>query len=185
MPMLLGLTGPAGCGKDSVANHLQREHAFTPTSFAAPLKNACQYLFGLSHDEVTDRELKEKTIPFWGLSPRQIMQRFGTEAMKVTFGDEFWVKSWLRTYQKFGTTDHVVVSDVRFEEEAAQIRAMGGRIVHITRNNNPLALDGDAAKHASEMGVARLEGDLVIGNNGALNDLYIAADTVARIAMGV
>lgn len=184
MPMLIGLTGVAGSGKDAVAEHLYRKHGFTVTSFASPLKKAAQVIFGLTDSEMRDRTLKEAINPYWGLSPRQIMQQLGTEAMKGTFGKDVWIKSWKRYYALLGTTDHIVVSDLRFDEEADAIRDLGGKIIHITRDNNPFALTGIAASHASEAGVMKVEGDLWVGNNGSLADLWNAADSLVSLGMG-
>lgn len=184
MNMLIGITGAAGSGKDTVADHLFAKHSFTPTSFARPLKQAVKDIFWLTDTEMTDRDLKEKVNPFWGLSPRTIMQRFGTEAMRGTFGNEIWIRTWHRVYQALADTDHIVVSDVRFEDEAKAVRDLGGKIIHIVRPNNPHALASGTAGHTSESGIACEEGDIILQNNGTLNQLRLSVDEILQLGMG-
>jgi hypothetical protein len=82
---LIGIVGKARSGKSSIAQHLWSEHAFTRIALADPLKLAAQQIFGLSDEQALRDEFKEIEIPFWGMSPRQMFQRIGTEASKPVF----------------------------------------------------------------------------------------------------
>ena len=92
---LIGITGEARSGKDTIAKHLWAEYGFTRIAFADPLKLAAQQMFGLSHAQTWDDSLKEVVIPHWGMTPRKIFQLMGTEASKPVFGEDVWVKRWL------------------------------------------------------------------------------------------
>lgn len=181
MKKLFGLTGAAGCGKDTVASFMVSDHGVLPTSFAGPLKEAAMFLFGFTKEDLEDRAKKEAPLPYWGISPREILQRMGTEAMRNTFGDNFWLRRWFITYSQFKDTDDVVVSDVRFENEAEMIRSLGGTIIHIIRPANPYALSGGTAAHASAAGIQMSASDAVIINDGAIEDLK---EAVNRIVTG-
>jgi hypothetical protein len=116
---LIGITGKARAGKDTVAKYLVRNYGFVSSSFALPLKRAAKEMFGLSDDEAFGDELKEVPIPFWwGLSPRAMFQKLGTEGGRILFGDDIWLKRWERFYLQYRDSAHVVVSDVRFDNEA-------------------------------------------------------------------
>ena len=178
---LFGLTGQAGSGKDTVAEILSVEYGVLPTSFAAPLKQAALLLFGMSEEHINNRELKETLLPFWDMSPREILQKLGTDAMRNTFGDNFWLRKWFTTYTSFKDTDDVSVTDVRFPNEAELIRSLGGTIVHIVRPGNPLALTGAAADHPSNKPLNPEASDVILWND---SDLNVLRDRVGELVRG-
>lgn len=167
---LIGVTGKARSGKDAVATILVEEHGFVRTAFADPLKRAAAILFDWPSEVAFSDDIKEHRSPFWNMTGREIMQKFGTEAMRGTFGEDFWVKRWVSDYARLSPMHSIVVSDVRTETEAKAIRGLGGIILHITRKGS--GLSGAEAQHSSEAGVLfDSEGDLRISNNGTLEEL--------------
>lgn len=176
MTMLIGVAGKAGSGKDTVAEHLFFQHGFCKIAFADALRKACGAMFGFSAVQMSDREMKEAVDPYWGLSPRRALQLLGNDAVKPVFGNDVWVKRWLMDYNLIRDTDHVVVSDVRFDLEADLIREQGGVIIHLERPG--AGLSGEAGQHSSEAGVRFLEGDLLLLNNGNLTDLFDKLDAL-------
>jgi len=172
---LIGITGKARSGKDTIAKHLWAEHEFTRIAFADPLKAAAKSIFGLTDAQTWGDTLKEVAIPYWGMSPRQMFQLLGTEAVKGTFGPDTWVKRWTISYDLLKDTDHIVVPDVRTDLEAQAIRNLGGAIVKVVRNTS--GLEGETAKHSSECGLT-VAPDFTIANNGAFADLYYHINTI-------
>lgn len=168
---LIGLTGKAGSGKDTCADHLVNIYGFQKLSWAAPLKQA---LAVMGFPEPTDRTLKEKQIEGFDFSWRQAAQALGTEWGRGLDPD-IWVKIIERSLHDLANDSYawnLVISDVRFENEATMIRRMGGRVVHITGRAVDL---GDAAGHASEAGVEYYPSkDSIIENTGTIADLYAA-----------
>lgn len=162
--MLIGITGKAGAGKDTLAELMWKGLGFTRLAFADPLKRAAQEIFGLSDAQTWSCDLKELDIPYWGMSPRRMFQLLGTEAMQPTFGREVWIKRWQLAYELIKDSDHVVVPDVRFDTEALMIRERGGFIVRVERNGDT-NLSSQAQQHASENGLT-MTIDLVIHNQG-------------------
>lgn len=169
--MLIGITGKAGVGKDTVADELWRKYAFTRIAFADPMKRAAQEIFGLTDAQAWSRDLKEVPIEYWGMSPRRIFQLIGTEAMQPTFGKDVWVRRWLLSYNLVKDSDHVVVPDVRFDHEAKMIQALGGFTLLITRGVES-NLEQTAQAHISEAGINKDYIDLVIRNDGTIPDLH-------------
>ncbi|ABM37582.1 deoxynucleotide monophosphate kinase family protein [Polaromonas naphthalenivorans] len=105
------------------------------------------------------RSLKEEF--FAPRSPRQIMQWWGTEYRRIYSGQDYWTRTLkARVYiQQESNQWRHVISDVRFDNEAEAVRAMGGVIWQIKRPG----LKHDAS-HVSETDGSRFKPDLVINN---------------------
>lgn len=185
--MIIGLTGKARSGKDTVRQILERTYGFEGFAFADALKQAMVPLFGIDPRHLYDDKKKEQPIPGWGdLTMRRAMQLLGTEAMRGTFGDDFWIK---RLRKEIYGKRMVVISDVRFDNEAAAIRNWGGAIVEVKRTS--AGLQDDAGAHASEKGVSPYLVHLTIDNNSSLAMLQLAteqaftklADAMHRLAL--
>lgn len=188
MFQLIGLTGPAGSGKDEVAKALVQV-GFVQYALASPIKRALNAIFGWDMKQWEDREWKEKEIDALGFSPRRAAQTLGTEWGRTLHNDlwvalaEFTLKFYetaLQGGEKFkkenpeaeGLPHYVgmVVSDVRFENEARWIRENGGAVWHIERANV-----AKVEAHSSEAGVRREYADIALFNSGTVAGLQRAA----------
>jgi len=167
LPRLIGLYSPApGSGKTTVANLLiEHEHV----SFAASLKRAVFNMLrelGLpgSHYVFTD---KEAIIPELGVSARHMMQTLGTEWGRACIHPDFWVMiARAKAERIMADGRSVVVDDVRFPNEAAMIRDLGGELWRIDRPG--VTYSGD---HSSEGGLEDITPDRVIVNDGTITQL--------------
>ena len=174
---LIGLSGKARSGKDTVANHLWLHHEFTRIAFADPLKQGVKAMFGLTYDQTFDDALKEVMIEHWGMTPRRMFQLMGTEAIRNTFGQDVWCKRFMLSYDLLKDTDNVVVPDVRFDNEAELIRSLGGVIVEIRRGTG---LAGEAGAHISEAGLSEAP-EIVINNDSTLENLGLVTDQLVAV----
>lgn len=168
---LIGLVGAKGAGKDTVGAHLVKHHGFERRAFADSLKKACQIIFGLSDAQVNDPNEKEVPDPFWEKTPREILQKVGTEGIRNTIDKNVWVKSLFRSLPSRG---RFVITDVRFENEAHEVRSRGGCVWLVER----LGREGDG--HVSEQ-LARKEHswfDKVLINNKTPADLFHQVDEI-------
>lgn len=162
MKLLVGISGKAGSGKDTAACYFVNNHGFLQYAIAGPLKRALEVL-GIH--EPRDRNLKEALIPGRRYSYREAAQKLGTEwARSLDVG--FWLNLAEAYYES--TPWSVVISDVRFENEAAFVRERGGLIIHLRGR----AADVANATHASEQGVEVHDTDCVIYNTDSLEKLY-------------
>lgn len=179
--MLIGLCGAAGAGKGSVAAFLAAgETPFVEIAFADPLYAAVSAITGLSVASLKDRAIKEQPIEGIGKSPRQLLQLLGTEFGRKMLGESVWVDRAMQTIEHYEVAGiSVVVTDVRFDNEAEAIRGRGGVVWRVVRDA-PSCLSGDAAAHASEGGISGDLVDLTIKNNGSLYDLRMAVDTALQ-----
>lgn len=159
---VIALTGHKGSGKTLAADIITRElPEFYKTAFAEPLKEACSIIFGLSPAEMSDRDLKELPLeryPFQ--SPREILQKVGTEAIRAHWPTA-WVEALLHRIRPF---PDVVIHDLRYANEAAAIREMGGKIIRIER---PSLASEPPDLHPSETVQDSIEADKTVLNDGS------------------
>jgi hypothetical protein len=196
--MIIGVCGFIGCGKDTVADYLVNFHEFRRESFANTLKDAVASVFGWDRTLVEGRtkearEWREEVDYWWAerlsmptLTPRWVLQYWGTEICRKTFHDDIWIASLENKLRK--SKDNIVVSDVRFPNELKAIRNQGGKIIWVKRgelpdwyntavsansgDNQALSDMRDFKIHASEWAWVGLDFDLEITNDGTIDDLY-------------
>ena len=120
-----------------------------------------------------DRARKERDLPTVGRSPREMVQTLGTEWGRNTMRLDFWLLIALPEIEahRRGGVPGVVVSDVRFENEAQFIRCQGGQVWHIQRPG----IAGVRA-HASERGIVPEGADRGLLNDGPLAALCNRVD---------
>jgi hypothetical protein len=174
--LLIGITGKKGAGKNALAAAIR---SYCPgqaveMAFAQPLKDAARIIFGLSHVQMHG-SLKETVDERWGKSPRELLQLLGTEVAR-SIDEDVWVKSaGIQLRNTWGASDRtlVVVTDVRFLNEADFIKKHQGLLVRIQRGPQQMGLWEDP--HQSEMELEDIVPDLIVHNDGSLADLSGAA----------
>ncbi len=169
MRKLIGLTGKARSGKDTVGLHLTMLHGFHRMAFADPLKEAMAATFGIGVGEFHCDDIKDAVHPVWGLTRRGMLQQ-GADALRGKFGQDLFVRRWLNSYLPLADQENVVVTDVRNDMEAEAIINLGGRIVRIERDSAGLA--GAEAAHHTEGGVSKHLIHISVQNNGSKHDLW-------------
>ena len=170
MKRIIGITGAAGAGKDTLADYLVEQHGFVKVSFAAALKDGLCAIFGWDKSLLNDREWKERVLPDIGKSPRQLMQTIGTEWGRECVHKDLWLI--LARTRIASSAQSVVLSDVRFDNEAQLIRELGGSVWHLKRSGI-----SSVAAHSSETPVGETEEDIVVNNNGSVAELFALVDT--------
>lgn len=179
--LLIGLTGAAGSGKTTAALYLARWQDFIHYAFAQPLKAMLAEGLNLSAAQLEGAE-KEAPLPWLGKSPRELLQTLGSEWGREMVHRELWLRVAQQNLDNlaecYPQAPGIVISDVRYEDEAAFVRERGGVLVHILRP--------DAAPvrgHTSEAGVAIADNDLTIHNDGDLAGFrQQVRDAVLRVA---
>jgi dephospho-CoA kinase len=168
-PKLIGLTGRARSGKDTVGQMLKDGFGAQTVAFADPIREMLRVL-GLTHEHFHGT-LKEVEHPLFSKSPRVMMQTLGTEWGRNLINEKIWLKIAQQRIEEIHAVygDHVVVTDVRFDDEAEMIRSMGGVIWHVHRPGHAIADSG----HTSESGIRFRSdlGDIVIVNDDTLDAL--------------
>jgi hypothetical protein len=145
--MIVGICGLIGSGKGTAADYLVNELGYTKLSFADKLKDAVATMFSwdrtlLEGDTKESREWREHPDEFWTketgktITPRLVLQLFGTDCMRNGFYDGIWVS--LVKQQIVNNPDkNFVIPDVRFQNEVKTIRDVGGKVWWVKRGELP------------------------------------------------
>lgn len=179
---IIGITGQARAGKDSVAKILVEEFDFERVALADPLKQMAlaidpfvesevfhdSHLFERLSDVIRERGWeKAKAYP----DVRRLLQRIGTEGVRNVLGENVWVDTLLKKLHPAG---RYVVPDVRFLNEAEAIRNVGGQVWRVTRPG----FDGDG--HASETEMKDIVATVHVHNGGSMDSLVARVRELAR-----
>jgi hypothetical protein len=196
--MIIGFVGFIGSGKDTAADYLVNFHGFRRDSFANTLKDAVANVFGwdrtlLEGRTAEARAWREEVDTWWAerlnmphLTPRWVLQYWGTEVCRQGFHDDIWIASVENKMRK--TTDNIVISDVRFPNEIRAIHNAGGIVVRVQRGVTPhwydVAVQANKGSisaqdflkkegiHTSETAWVGGKIDHVVCNDTSIDDLY-------------
>ena len=184
--MIIGICGLIGSGKGTVADILV-DQGFKKVSFADKLKDGVSTIFGwdramLEGDTDESRQWREQPDDFWSnetkmeVTPRLVLQLFGTDCMRNGFDDGVWVSLLKKTI--LDNPGNYVVPDVRFENEIAMLRDIGGEVWEVKRGADPewmIQYETTGIEptniHPSEWRWIKSLKDEVITNDRTLNDL--------------
>ena len=180
--MIIGLSGYAQTGKDTIAEHLVEHYGFTRIAFADPIRQALYALDpmipdypalgGIRLSWIVDKsgwENVKKESP----EVRRMLQRLGTEVARNQWGDDFWVDLAMA---KANRLDNVVITDVRYPNEYDAIVKAGGQVWRVEK-------PGVSAvnAHASETALDGHTFNNTIMNTGSKDDLYAAVDSCIEL----
>lgn len=168
---LIGIHGSARSGKDTLGSMILARCNSYRYSFASPIY-AMARAFGLTDADFSDSRKEVPIDRFGGRSPRYLLQTLGTEWGRDLVSPEIWVQLAAIKLEHAGPG--MVVTDVRFENEASWIRE-NGILIHIHRPGAPVV-----NPHVSEAGVEIQDGDIIISNSGTLTDLELKVDGVLQ-----
>ena len=187
--MIIGLCGLIGSGKNTVAEHLMEQHYYISVSFAETLKDAAACIFGWDRDMLEgatpeDRAARELKDEWWSerlgfdVSPRYMLQYMGTEVMRNNLHPDIWTLSAEKLIKE-NPWEQYVFTDVRFPNEAAMIRRIGGKVWHVRRGELPEWFGHNPEHiHASETAWNNETFDATIYNDGTIEDLKTTIDNL-------
>jgi len=201
--MIIGVCGFIGSGKDTIADYLTNFHGFRRESFANSLKDAVAHVFGWDRTMLEGRtkqarEWREQVDPWWAerlnmpnLTPRWVLQYWGTEVCRKAFHDDIWIASLENKLRN--SKDDIIISDCRFPNEIKSIKQSGGIVIRVKRGDDPEwykdACDVNAGPkctnwslaksrmtelniHASETAWCGTKFDAVLTNDSTIDDLF-------------
>ena len=172
MPRIIGICGRRRCGKDTIANFLNKDYGYDNKKISTDLKRVIQILFGFSDAQV-ESDAKDIIDERWGLTPRKAMQFFGTEVMQYKIQEilpgidnKFWIKSFIKQYND---ERPIVISDLRFLHEFEELKKIKSANVFVIRVEREIE---NMDQHISENDYLNIPTNTIIDNNGSLDDLY-------------
>lgn len=188
--MIVGIAGFKGAGKDAVADILVK-HGFVKLSLASALKDIIATLFTWPRDALEghteiSRKWREEPSSDWKklagsgvfeqdkeITPRLVMQRFGTDLFRNQVNDNFWIYVLLPKAREllnpkgFGTEGSlnryrgVVIDDCRFPNELQEC----DYTIRVVRNGT------ENSSHISETAHLNWKYDCVLDNNSTIAEL--------------
>jgi hypothetical protein len=205
--MIIGVAGFIGSGKDTIADYLITFKGFKRMSYAGPLKDAVAAIFNWDRELLEgttkySREWRDTVDTWWAerlniphLTPRFVLQQWGTEVGRRAFHDDIWIASVENKLRSI--KDNIVISDCRFPNELRSIKNAGGVTIRVSRGVNPEWYDAAVqynkgnkhAKsildqyniHASEYSSVGLSYDHYIDNSGTVDDLHQKIDSIINL----
>ena len=177
---LIGLMGPAGAGKDTAADHLEDQHGFVRYAFADPMRTMLEAAFtsvGIDYAYIYERSLKEQPVPGIGYSYRQLAQTLGTEWGRNQLDPDLWLRFAALNLglPDAPVNDRIVITDVRFANEAAWIVQHGGVVLRIRRDVAPVR------PHVSETAMQTIEPWGDIANTQGIDWLHLQIDSALEL----
>jgi len=167
--MIIGVCGFIGSGKDTIADYLTNFHGYRRESFANSLKDCVAQTFGWDRTMLEGRtkqarEWREQVDPWWAerlnmpnLTPRWVLQYWGTEVCRRGFHDDIWIASLENKLRN--SKDDIVISDCRFPNEIRSIKDAGGIVIRVKRGPEPDwyqdAADMNAGEHCMNWALAK------------------------------
>lgn len=139
---IVAINGTIGSGKDTFSQ-VFIDNGYQRVSFAETLKDAISVIFGWDREMLegsTDesRKIRETPDEYWShklgkpITPRWVLQNFGTDVCRKNFHDNIWVFSLEKRIRDFGDTN-IIITDCRFPNELKMIRENSGTIIEVQR----------------------------------------------------
>lgn len=179
---LVGICGKKFHGKDTAAMGLRD---FEVVKFAGGLKIMMRSFLtycGVSAEMIErhiEGDLKEVPVECLnGRTTRHAMQTLGTEWGRDLISASLWADTFKRRIAQF---DRVVCTDMRFPNECAMIKDLGGMTVRIVNPNVQVPLD----EHPSETQIDTLPVDIVIYNHSTIPVLQETFRSIVNAHFGL
>jgi hypothetical protein len=183
-PLVLALCGRAGTGKTTAAAYLVERYGFEPIAFADPIRAMLECLLieqRIDYAWLHEPSLKERAIPPLGTSARHLMQSLGDWGRALD--PDWWVSALAAAAGLAGSPDtwapvhdRILITDLRFANEAAWLDGLCATTIKITRADAPVVRE-----HRSEDHIDAIAATNTIANDGpTLEGLHAALDSVMR-----
>lgn len=182
----VGTVGEMHHGKSTVSKYLVDKYNYFDYAFAGPLKKGCQILFQLTYEQLYGNE-KEVTDPRWGVTPRYLLQKIGTELfrqrlllvlphLKIPFNN-IWIANYIYWRTGVGRNVSHCVSDIRFQDEAECVKKYNQNCV-IVKVIRPQLLHRQHGEnqHVSETELNKIQPDEILINDATLENLFEKVD---------
>lgn len=165
MRAVIGITGKAGSGKDTVALMINKllGNKYHIRRYSGKLKEVASILLGVPVEKFEDQEYKKSTLggEWNNITVREFLQTLGTDCVRYGLHDDAWVIALWNDYKE----GDWIIPDVRFNNEADAITDRRGLIIKVQRPGIK------TMDHASENELETIIPHYTIINDGSFFDL--------------
>ena len=183
---LIACHGLPGAGKDAFAKHIMKSGGWRRVAFAEPLKRGLEAMLGIPMEDIENPEIKNAPNYKFGRSIRYMAQTIGTEWGRRLIIDSIWVDLAEEKIRKAWDEGlGVIITDLRFENEAIRVHELGGKTIHIIRDNNKHtdeSAKNGVASHPSDVVLSADYIDYQLLNNGSLSEFYSECERLTWMA---
>ena len=170
-PLIIGIHGKAGHGKDTIASMIQStvgSDSSVIVAFATPIKSVCEYLFDFTQEDMSSQEGKKKIVDTsYGYTIREILQKVGTESFRDVISPTIWTDFISRYIKSLPEqVKYVLIPDTRFINECEFVKENDGLLFKVV-NPRVKPIEGG---HISEADLD-FPMDATVINNGGLIEL--------------
>jgi hypothetical protein len=181
--LIIGISGFAGVGKDTVRNWLVEHHDFTGLAFADRVRQLAQHLdpyfpeLGETYTQLVARlgydvaKREHKCV-------RDYLIKIGHGCRTIIHGD-VWVDAALHPSKLEALQGkRVVLSDVRYPNEAKRIHDVGGVVLRLFRTGY------DGVDPTEVESLSKTDYDYGLLNESSLTNLYALLECILRLIQG-
>jgi len=159
--MIIGIVGRSRVGKDTTANIIMScLPQYKIIRLAQPIKDAVSAIYGIPK-EVLETDAKEQYLADYQITPRMAMQEITAHYIKK-HGQDFFTKI---AFKKLTENSDVIIPDVRFPYDCAEISKHRGIVIKVVRPQNNV-------HHTVEDTVESCPFDYLIVNDTTIQDLH-------------
>jgi dephospho-CoA kinase len=183
--MLIGIVGKIGSGKTTLAEYIKTNYNFDEYILSSPIKKIGE-IFGFDKANLYGtQEQKLEIHPYWKVSARTFLQKIGTDLFRdrlkevlpeMCHSNSVWIDMFRKKYLENKKTN-MIVSDVRFVDEAEAIKELGGILIRIERTYSGKE-SSEQVHHKSEEEMDKIKVDFNIINDGSKSELYSKIDRI-------
>ena len=181
--LIIGISGKMGSGKDTIAKEIIKsfpDYNFRRVSFGYNVKKIVSILTGLDMRTILSRKIKSVYLEEWNMTVGEMFQQVGTNAMRDILNKDTWI---LSLFNNIKNGENIIITDVRFENEANAILNRGGYLIRV--NGDPKKISKKETRNLNHRSETELDNfdkfDIIYENKPPIDNLKQLMDEIKKL----